>query len=115
MGQYHEPIGELPDKDRDIIRALISLKEEIEAIDWYHQRQATCSDTELKKVLIHNRDEEIEHAVMNMEWLRRNMETWDEVLKTYLFTTKSIVDIEEGEEEDEDNNLSDDLGIGNID
>ncbi len=114
MGQYHEPTGELQPKDRDIIRALASLKEEIEAIDWYHQRQATCSDTELKKVLIHNRDEEIEHAVMNLEWLRRNMDEWDEVLKTYLFKNKSIVEIEEGDNENDDDN-NQNLGIGKLD
>ena len=59
-GQYHEPVEDLTEKDRDLVRGLMSLKEEIEAIMWYQQRVAAGSDNELKKVLAHNRDEEIE-------------------------------------------------------
>ncbi len=95
MAEYHEPVGELSPKDRDIFRALNSLKEEVEAVDWYHQRVATCSDEGLKKILAHNRDEEIEHAVMTLEWLRRNMDGWDEEMKTYLFTEGEITELEE--------------------
>lgn len=95
MTQYHEPPEELSPKDRDLVRAWVSMKEEIEAVYWYHQRAATCSDPELKKILLHNRDEEIEHAAMALEWCRRLMPEVDEALKTYLFTGESIVEIEE--------------------
>ena len=97
MSEYHEPVGELSGETRNIVRALNSLKEEIEAINWYQQRADVCKDEELKRVLEHNRDEEIEHATMALEWLRRNMDKWDEALKTYLFTKEDIVSIEEKE------------------
>ncbi|GAB4373404.1 MAG: ferritin-like domain-containing protein [Calditrichia bacterium] len=96
MSTYHEPPEEIPPKDRDIIRALRSLKEEIEAIEWYHQRVVTCSDEQLKKILAHNRDEEMEHACMSLEWLRRVMPRWDEYLRTYIFANGDIVDLEDG-------------------
>ena len=84
---YHEPTEELDQKTRDYTRALVSLKEEVEAIDWYSQRIAATKDKELAGVLAHNRDEEIEHAVMTLEWLRRNMGTqWDKEMRTYLFS-----------------------------
>ena len=115
---YHEPVEELQPIDRDIHRALNSLKEEIEAVDWYHQRVVTASDPELKALVAHNRDEEIEHACMAIEWLRRNMPAWDEQLRTYLFTEAPITEIEEGEEEDEgetsNSQKSQDLGIGSL-
>jgi len=96
MQQFHEPPSELSEQTRDYIRALVSLKEEIEAIDWYQQRLSVTNDKQLKKILLHNRNEEIEHACMALEWLRRNMDGWDEKLKQYLFTEKDIVKIEEG-------------------
>ena len=95
MQNYHEPPSELTDETRDKIRALVSLKEEIEAIDWYQQRMEAATDQQLKKILKHNRDEEIEHACMALEWLRRNVKEWDEHLKTYLFTEKEITKIED--------------------
>ena len=64
--------------------------EELEAVDWYNQRVATCTDAELKKLLAHNRDEEMEHACMALEWLRRNMPGWDHMLRTYLFQDESV-------------------------
>ena len=67
-------------------RAITSLKEELEAVDWYDQRVDATNDDELRAVLAHNRDEEKEHAAMTLEWLRRNDAKWDEVLRTYLFT-----------------------------
>jgi ferritin-like protein len=91
---YHEKWEEIPDTDKDIHRALESLKEEIEAVDWYHQRVCLATDDELRAVLTHNRDEEIEHAAMVLEWLRRNMPAWDDELKDYLFTDKPIADLE---------------------
>lgn len=98
MSDYHEPEGELSDKARDLHRALSSFKEEIEAIDWYHQRWELCTDENLRGVIAHNRDEEIEHATMTLEWLRRNMPQFDEALRTYLFTEGPIAEIEEAHE-----------------
>ena len=115
--QYHEPVEELSSKDRDIVRALNSLKEEIEAINWYQQRVAASSDQGLRDVLAHNRDEEIEHAVMTLEWLRRNMDAWDEVLRTYIFTEKPITELEDEEGAEDSGESADsntDLGIGKM-
>ncbi len=95
MSEYHEPAEELSDECRDFHRALASLKEEIEAVDWYHQRVSRCKDPSLKKILAHNRDEEVEHACMTLEWLRRNMPAWQENLSTYLFTETEVVHIED--------------------
>jgi hypothetical protein len=95
---YHEDLNELSEKAKDISRALNSLKEEVEAVDWYNQRADVTKDESIKAILEHNRDEEIEHAAMIVEWLRRNMEAWDEELKTYLFTEDSITELEENEE-----------------
>lgn len=115
---YHEPVEELQPIDRDIHRALNSLKEEIEAVDWYHQRVVTASDPELKSLVAHNRDEEIEHACMVIEWLRRNMPAWDEQLRMYLFTNAPITEIEEGAEgaggETAGPGGRGDLGIGSL-
>ena len=65
-------------------RAIVSLKEELEAVDWYQQRAEACSDDELRGVLVHNKNEEIEHAMMNLEWIRRHSEVFDANIKTYL-------------------------------
>lgn len=85
-----EPPNELSDDARDMHRAIESLKEELEAIDWYHQRVDLCKDKELKAILAHNRDEEKEHASMLLEWIRRNDPTFSKELKDYLFTDKPI-------------------------
>ena len=95
MSQYHEPIEKLDEKTLHVTRAITSLKEEIEAVDWYNQRVDASSDPELKAIMAHNRDEEIEHACMLLEWLRRNMDKWDEELRTYLFTDGPITHLEE--------------------
>lgn len=97
MSNYHEPMELLDEKTRNISRALNSMKEEIEAVDWYNQRVVASADPELAKIMAHNRDEEIEHACMTLEWLRRNMEGWDEELRTYLFTQGDLTTLEEGE------------------
>jgi uncharacterized protein len=94
MSDYHEKPGELSDRTKDFVRALHSLREEIEAIDWYQQRVDVTKDEQLKAVVAHNRDEEIEHACMTLEWLRREMPGWDEELRTYLFTEKDITELE---------------------
>jgi hypothetical protein len=105
---YHEDLNELSEKAKDITRALNSLKEEVEAVDWYNQRADVTKDESIKAILEHNRDEEIEHAAMIIEWLRRNMQAWDDELKTYLFTDGSITEIEEDGESEESGN---DLGL----
>jgi len=87
---YHEPIEELTDETRDMHRAITSLMEELEAVDWYNQRVDACKDTELKAILEHNRDEEKEHAAMVLEWIRRKDSVMDKELKDYLFTSKVI-------------------------
>ena len=87
---YHESIDDLSDETRDMHRAIISLQEELEAVDWYNQRIDACKDEELKAILIHNRDEEKEHAAMTLEWIRRKDEVRDKELRDYLFTDKSI-------------------------
>ncbi len=91
----HEPAGQLTDRTIDIHRAIVSLMEELEAIDWYNQRAEACTDPELRGVLEHNRNEEIEHASMTLEWIRRNVPKFDEALKLYLFTSGDITTIEE--------------------
>ena len=95
MDQYHEPVAELAPLDRDFVRALMSLKEEIEAINWYHQRVCAATDPQIKAIMAHNRDEEMEHAIMGLEWLRRTMPGWDAVMRTYLFTTGDITALED--------------------
>ncbi|HET9679682.1 MAG TPA: ferritin-like domain-containing protein [Gammaproteobacteria bacterium] len=92
---YHEPIEELSDATRDFHRATQSLMEELEAADWYNQRIDACKDPELAAILAHNRDEEIEHAAMVLEWMRRKNKRYDEQLRTYLFTEKPVVAVEE--------------------
>lgn len=93
--QYHEPVEYLDEKTKDITRALSSLREEVEAVDWYNQRVVSTSDPSLKTILEHNRDEEIEHVCMVLEWLRRNMPgAWDKELRTYLFTEGDITNLE---------------------
>lgn len=82
---YHEPIAELTDKTRDMHRAIVSLMEELEAVDWYNQRVDACKDPELRGLLEHNRDEEKEHAAMVLEWIRRRDPVFDEQLRKYLF------------------------------
>ena len=87
---YHEPVGELSDGSRDMHRAIVSLMEELQAVDWYSQRIEASGDKELKAILAHNRDEEKEHAAMLLEWIRRKDPTFSKELKDYLFTDKQI-------------------------
>jgi ferritin-like protein len=91
----HEPADDLTGKTIDMHRAIVSLIEELEAVDWYNQRAEACKDVQLQAVLRHNRDEEIEHATMTLEWIRRNFSKFDETLRTYLFTKGDITAIEE--------------------
>jgi ferritin-like protein len=87
---YHEPVEDLSAETRDMHRAIVSLMEELEAVDWYNQRADACQDTELKAILEHNRDEEKEHASMVLEWIRRKDPRFSRELKAYLFTEKPI-------------------------
>ncbi len=87
---YHEPIEEITDEARDMHRALISLREELEAVDWYNQRIDATKDSELRAILVHNRDEEKEHAAMVLEWIRRHDPTFDKELRDWLFTDKPL-------------------------
>ena len=114
---YHEE--GLSAKTKDIHRAITSLKEELEAVNWYNQRADVTEDQELQSVLEHNRNEEIEHAGMLLEYLRRNMPEFDEELATYLFKTAPITQLEELAEEGETEGESESgedgsLGIGNL-
>jgi ferritin-like protein len=88
---FHEPVEELSDETRDMHRAIVSLMEELEAVDWYNQRADACKDENLKAILQHNRDEEKEHASMVLEWIRRKDPRFSRELKDYLFTEKPIV------------------------
>ena len=88
---YHEPVEQLSEETRDMHRAITSLMEELEAVDWYNQRVNVCKDSELRAILAHNRDEEKEHASMVLEWIRRKDPSFDKELKDYLFTDKLIV------------------------
>ncbi|HQX60284.1 MAG: ferritin [Rhodoferax sp.] len=87
---YHEPIAELSAETRDMHRAIVSLMEELEAVDWYNQRADVCKDPELKAILQHNRDEEKEHAAMVLEWIRRRDPKFDHELRDWLFTDKKL-------------------------
>lgn len=89
---YHEPVEELSATTRDMHRAIVSLMEELEAVDWYNQRAEACADAELQAIIEHNRDEEKEHAAMLIEWIRRHDARLSQELKEYLFTEKPIAD-----------------------
>ncbi len=114
--EYHEPYENLTPLARNINRAINSLREELEAINWYNQRVVVSDDKELADIMAHNRDEEIEHACMALEWLRRNMPGWDENLRTYLFTDKPVTEIEDAEAggENEGGTGGSGLGIGKL-
>jgi len=100
----HETPGDLSTTTRDMHRALTSLQEELEAVDWYRQRAEACADGELRAVLLHNMREEAEHAAMLLEWLRRRDATFETHLNTYLNTQAPITEIED---EAADNTLAD--------
>lgn len=88
---YHELVEELSAQTRDMHRAIISLREELDAIDCYNQRAEICQSPELTTILEHNRDEEKEHAAMLMEWIRRNDPCFSEELRNVLFSETPIV------------------------
>lgn len=87
---FHESVDKLSPETMDMHRAIVSLMEELEAVDWYNQRVDACTDTELKAILAHNRDEEKEHAAMVLEWIRRHDPRMDHELREALFKTGPI-------------------------
>jgi uncharacterized protein len=97
MSKASETLHEegLPAEVIDRHRAIVSIMEELEAVDWYDQRVAATSDGELAEVLAHSRDEEKEHAAMTLEWLRRRDPELDRMLRTYLFTDGSVLEVEQ--------------------
>jgi ferritin-like protein len=94
---YHEAEEKLSAETRDIHRAVVSLQEELEAIDWYRQRADATENAALKAVLLHNMEEEVEHACMVLEWLRRHVPVFEKNLRAYLFQEGPIIAIEEKE------------------
>ena len=116
----HESSDVLKPATVDRHRAVASIMEELEAVDWYDQRIDAAGDPELKAILAHNRDEEKEHAAMTLEWLRRHDPKLDEHLRTYLFTDKSVLEIEHeaehgGSHGDDESAVTDgSLGIGSL-
>ena len=116
-GTLHESTEQLKPETIERHRAIVSLMEELEAVDWYDQRVDAASDDELRAILAHNRDEEKEHAVMVLEWLRRHDAALDQQLRTYLFADKPVLEVEAADEEEEGagETASDgSLGIGSL-
>lgn len=91
----HEDPSRMSESTVDRHRAIVSLMEELEAVDWYDQRVEATNDESLAEILAHNRDEEKEHAAMLLEWLRRHDAGWDEELRTYLFTDRPLLLVED--------------------
>ena len=108
----------LPNDVKDFHRVLSSAIEELEAVDWYHQRAAVTSDGEAKAIFEHNRDEEIEHFAMNVEWLRRKHKVFDEALRGFLFSEGAITEAEAafsgGASGEKTKSSSGSLGIGSL-
>lgn len=92
---YYEPYSELSTEARNLDKVIDSLREELEAVNYYHQRADVTNDETVAAIMIHNRNEEIEHACMLVEWLRRNMPEFEKELKQYLFTEAPITEVEE--------------------
>ena len=95
----HVAREKLSRKTLEMHYAITSLMEEFEAVDWYRQRADDTEDPELKKILLHNAREELEHAAMVLEWIRRNDPEADAQLREYLFKDGSIAGHEEGASE----------------
>lgn len=95
----HAPREKLSAATLTLHHAIVSLKEELDAVDWYRQRADDCSDAELAAVLLHNMREEMEHACMVLEWIRRNNADFEGHMRTYLFTEAPIIDVEHAAEE----------------
>jgi len=87
----HEDRKDLSDKTLDMKRAIDSLKEELEAVEWYNQRADACKDENLRKILVHNANEEKEHAAMILEWIRQHDKAFAKELKEYMFSDEEDV------------------------
>ena len=115
---YHEVSGLLSEETKNLHRAIVSLKEELEAIDWYQQRAEACSNDELRTVLVHNKNEEVEHAMMILEWLRRHSSVFAANIETYLDSSGPITEVETkknaGSGEKTERAASASLGIGSL-
>jgi ferritin-like protein len=92
---YHESLELLSEDTKNTHRAIVSLMEELEAIDWYQQRAEACTDPELSAILTHNKNEEVEHAMMTLEWLRRKSSVFNDNIGTYLNSSGPITEVEE--------------------
>ena len=117
--EFHESEERLRPQTMEYHRAIVSLMEELEAVDWYNQRVDGSADPELRAILTHNRDEEKEHAAMALEWLRRRDPALDRFLRQYLFTEGSITALEEaggenGDAADAPSGNGASLGIGSL-
>jgi ferritin-like protein len=115
---YHEPLDLLSSDTQDMHRALVSAIEELEAIDWYQQRADACKDDELRRILLHNKNEEIEHFLMTLEWIRRKTPRMSDEMRWSLFSEGEITAVEEeatsGDGEAEPSASEGALGIGDI-
>jgi ferritin-like protein len=117
----HEASEALSTETRDMHRAIVSLKEELDAVDWYQQRAEATTDPDLRAVLLHNKNEEIEHAMMVLEWIRRHNDVFATHVETYLKTKGPITEIERAQTEskaagadDSPGAPSPSLGIGSL-
>jgi len=97
----HAPRERLSKQTIALHQAIVSLMEELEAVDWYRQRADDCEDQALKEILLHNMREEIEHAAMILEWLRRNSTDFDHQLRTYLFREGAITELEKADNDED--------------
>ena len=97
--EWHEGYDRLSERTLNFSRAIKSLQEELEAVDWYNQRAEVTNDEQLRRILEHNRDEEIEHAMMALEYLRRISPTFEKHMRTYLFSEGDIVEVEKQAED----------------
>jgi ferritin-like protein len=97
--EWHESYEKMSERTLNFSRAVKSVQEELEAVDWYNQRAEVTTDDQLRRILEHNRDEEIEHAMMALEYLRRMSPAFDKHMRTYLFTEGDILEIEEKAED----------------
>lgn len=110
---YYIPRGELSESAKTLDSAITSLMEELEATNFYNQRAEVSADPALKDVMLHNRNEEIEHCAMLIEWIRRNLPEFDKELRDYLFTSAPLTDMEAGAEGEEEP-APPSLGIGSL-
>ena len=110
--EYHEPLDLLSAETTDMHRAFVSAIEELEAIDWYQQRADACGDEDLRRILLHNKKEEVEHFLITLEWIRRRNPYLSNEMKKYLFSEGAITNIEEGNMSAGANSTS--LGIGSL-